>query len=143
MHLGRLLQAKYKSLCPQEVVYGCTILACLISTFTIIGHLFYYNERSLQKYIIRILFMIPVYSVATLGSIMDDENHLMYSAIRDFYEAYVLYTFMQLLIAYLGGYKTLIVHLEFKVSLNPDRANHILETYSVALAFGQGAASAD
>ena len=116
VHFARLLQAKQNSLCPKEIVYGCTIIACLISTLTIIGHLFYYNERSLQKYIIRILFMIPVYSVATLGSIQDDENHLVYSAIRDFYEAYVLYTFMQLLIAYLGGYKTLVVHLEFKVS---------------------------
>jgi hypothetical protein len=42
--------------------------------------------------------MIPVYSMATLGSIQNEENALIYAAIRDFYEAYVLYTFMQLLI---------------------------------------------
>ena len=32
------------------------------------------------------------------------------------YEAYVLYTFMQLLIHFLGGENNLIVHLEFKVT---------------------------
>ena len=31
------------------------------------------------------------------------------------YEAYVLYIFMQLLIHFLGGENSLIVHLEFKV----------------------------
>jgi hypothetical protein len=33
------------------------------------------------------------------------------------YEAYVLYIFMQLLIHFLGGENSLIVHLEFKVSI--------------------------
>lgn len=60
--------------------------------------------------------MIPVYSSATYASIVNPENILIYCAIRDFYEAYVLYTFMQLLIQFLGGEKQLIIHLEFKVS---------------------------
>jgi hypothetical protein len=60
--------------------------------------------------------MIPVYSVATLASITNPSHSLIYAAIRDFYEAYVLYTFMQLLISYLGGFKSLTIHLEFKVS---------------------------
>jgi len=33
------------------------------------------------------------------------------------YEAYVLYIFMQLLIHFLGGENSLIVHLEFKVGI--------------------------
>ena len=44
----------------------CTFFSCLISGLMILGHLCYYNERNLQKYIIRILFMIPVYALATL-----------------------------------------------------------------------------
>ena len=36
------------------------------------------------------------------------------NTIRDFYEAYVLYTFMNLLVQFLGGENSLIVHLEFK-----------------------------
>ena len=62
--------------------------------------------------------MIPVYSFATYASIVNPEHVLIYTAIRDFYEAYVLYTFMQLLIHYLGGEKQLGIHLEFKVSKN-------------------------
>lgn len=60
--------------------------------------------------------MIPVYSGATYASLVNPERILVYCAIRDFYEAYVLYTFMQLLIQYIGGDKQLAIHLEFKVS---------------------------
>ena len=60
--------------------------------------------------------MIPVYSISTYASIVNPEHVLIYCAIRDFYEAYVLYTFMQLLIQYMGGYRSLTVYLEFKVS---------------------------
>jgi hypothetical protein len=82
----------------------------------ILGHLFYYNERNLQKYIIRILFAIPVYSLSTLGAYSNPDHALLWGAIRDFYESYVLYTFMQLLIQYLGGQNALQIHFEFKVS---------------------------
>ena len=60
--------------------------------------------------------MIPVYALATLHSIVNPESMLYCNAIRDFYEAYVLYTFMQLLIQYMGGDNSLQIHLEFKVS---------------------------
>lgn len=87
-----------KDIKTEEYAFITTIISCLISVFTIVGHLFYYNDPKLQKHIIRILFMIPVYSSTTYASITDSKNYLIYSAIRDFYEAYVLYCFMQLLI---------------------------------------------
>ena len=62
--------------------------------------------------------MIPVYSLATLVSFVHPEYELVCAAVRDFYEAYLLYTFMQLLIMYLGGTNALQIHLEFKVSTN-------------------------
>jgi hypothetical protein len=34
--------------------------------------------------------------------------------IRDVYEAYVLYVFMNLLVHFVGGENQLIIHLEFK-----------------------------
>lgn len=59
--------------------------------------------------------MIPVYSSMTwLSIMMPKEEALYYNTIRDIYEAYVLYIFMQLLIHFLGGENSLIVHLEFK-----------------------------
>jgi len=47
-------------------------------------------------------------------SIMMPEDALVFNTIRDMYEAYVLYLFMQLLTCYLGGENQLVVHLEFK-----------------------------
>ena len=76
----------------------CTLVACLVSMGVIVGHLVYYNDKNLQKYIIRILFIIPIYAVTSFLAIQTPENELYYSAIRDFYEAYVLYSFIQLLI---------------------------------------------
>ena len=93
---------------------GCTVLSCMISFSVIIGHLASYTDPTLQKYIIRILFMIPVYALSSYISITNPEKELYCAAIRDFYEAYVLYTFVQLLIAYMGGPAALLVHFEFK-----------------------------
>jgi len=45
---------------------------------------------------------------------MHPELTLTVNTIRDCYEAYVLYIFMQLLVQLLGGENQLIVHLEFK-----------------------------
>lgn len=45
---------------------------------------------------------------------LDKKYFLEYQALRDFYEAYVLYSFTKLLINYLGGDKALLIHLEFK-----------------------------
>lgn len=58
--------------------------------------------------------MIPVYSGATFLSILYPEWTLVCNTVRDIYEAYVLYIFMQLLVQFLGGENSLIVHLEFK-----------------------------
>jgi hypothetical protein len=99
------LSMKSQSLCPEEYVLVATIISCIISGVTILGHLFYYNEQKLQKCIIRILFMIPVYSCISYASVVNPEHVLIYCAVRDFYEAYVIYTFMNLLIQYLGGEK--------------------------------------
>ena len=48
------------------------------------------------------------------------------------YEAYVLYIFMQLLIHFLGGENSLIVHLEFKVCIL--FVSHSIEEDQVAMA---------
>ena len=57
---------------------------------------------------------IQVYSISTWFSIMHPQHIFAVNTIRDFYEAYVLYTFMNLLVQFLGGENSLIVHFEFK-----------------------------
>ncbi|CDW91233.1 UNKNOWN [Stylonychia lemnae] len=104
-----------------EVATACTIASLLISGYQIGCHLANYHEPSLQLYVIRILLMIPVYSTATWLSVMIPKETLLFNTMRDIYEAYVLYIFMKLLIQFLGGENSLIVHLEFKVNTSYDK----------------------
>jgi len=97
-----------------DVASVCTIISLLISGYQIASHMASYTEPHLQLYIIRILMMIPVYSISTWLSLMLPKETLTFNTVRDIYEAYVLYSFMQLLIEYMGGKNTLIVYLEFK-----------------------------
>lgn len=57
-------------------------------------HLCNFYEPQIQLQIIRILLIIPVYSISTLLSILLPEQNLLFNTIRDVYEAYVLYIFM-------------------------------------------------
>jgi hypothetical protein len=52
------------------------------------------------------------------------------------YEGYVLYTFMQLLIHFLGGENSLIVHLEFKVKPHYNISLIFIETHQATMALG-------
>ena len=58
--------------------------------------------------------MIPAYAIQTWLSMKYPKYYLWLNAGRDIYEAYVLYIFMKLLIQYLGGERSIIVHLEMK-----------------------------
>ena len=96
------------------ITWHFPLLACTIAGYQIFQHLRYYSQPAIQIQIIRILSMIPVYSGATFLSILYPEWTLVCNTVRDIYEAYVLYIFMQLLVQFLGGENSLIVHLEFK-----------------------------
>lgn len=89
-------------------------LSILISWSTIMRHLLNYTDPKQQLYIVRILMMIPAYSIETWLSMEYPKYYLWFNAARDIYEAYVLYIFLQLLIQYLGGERIIITHLEMK-----------------------------
>jgi len=78
------------------------ILGSLISVWHISNHLRSLNEPTVQRKIVAILWMIPIFSMTSwLGLVMVSvESYL--SLIKDFYEAYCIYTFLSFLIAVLG-----------------------------------------
>ena len=43
----------------------CAVLASALAVFQIFKHLQYYTEPQFQRYIIRIIFMVPVYSLVS------------------------------------------------------------------------------
>lgn len=60
------------------------------------------TKPSEQRHIIRIVAMIPVYSIISFLSYRFYKEAIYYETIRDCYEAFVLYSFFILLLTYLG-----------------------------------------
>jgi len=67
-----------------------------------------YRKPLLQRYVIRILLMVPIYSAASWASLTSLNVAFWIDPFRDVYEAFTLYTFFQLLINFLGGERSLI-----------------------------------
>lgn len=68
-----------------------------------------YRKPLLQRYVVRILVMVPIYSIASWTSMVSINAAMFLDPIRDIYEAFTIYTFFQLLINYLGGERSLII----------------------------------
>lgn len=92
----------------------CAALAIVISVRHIKNHLNHYVVPRFQLYIVRILAMVPIYSLtAWLALVIKSERAiLILDLVRDCYEAYVIYNFVVLLINYGGGHLHLCRYLE-------------------------------
>ena len=66
-------------------------------------HLSRYTQPAHQRYIIRILFMVPVYAVCSWISLLDRSAGIYLDTLRDCYESWVIYNFLALCLAYVGG----------------------------------------
>ncbi|EFQ33201.1 uncharacterized protein GLRG_08345 [Colletotrichum graminicola M1.001] len=82
-------------------------VAALVATF--LSAMKNYRKPLLQRYVVRILLMVPIYSIASWTSMISIRAAAFLDPIRDIYEAFTIYTFFQLLINYLGGERALIV----------------------------------
>ncbi|KAH6856529.1 organic solute transporter Ostalpha-domain-containing protein [Chaetomium sp. MPI-CAGE-AT-0009] len=92
------------------VVAGvASLVATLMSIVSIWLQTKNYRKPLLQRYVVRILLMIPIYSVASWTSMVSRTAADFLSPIRDIYEAFTIYTFFQLLINYLDGERALII----------------------------------
>ena len=79
------------------------ILAWLLSFIHIRAHMRNNHDTQLRRYVVRILWMVPVYAtVGWLGLLY--RGYVVYlDVIRDFYESYVIWSFLQFCLVYLGG----------------------------------------
>ncbi|KAF8584333.1 DUF300-domain-containing protein [Ramaria rubella] len=69
--------------------------------------------------VIRIMIMIPIYGISSYISLFSLQAAFFIDAIRDIYEAFVIYVFFQLLIAYLGGERSLLILLHGRPPVHP------------------------
>ncbi|OAA81061.1 DUF300 domain protein [Akanthomyces lecanii RCEF 1005] len=86
-----------------------SIVATVVSVLSIWLQAKNYRKPLLQRYVVRILLMVPIYSIASWTSMVSLKAAQFVDPVRDIYEAFTIYTFFQLLINYLGGERSLIV----------------------------------
>jgi len=78
-----------------------TLLSCLISLWHMSSHLRHYYKPEVQRRIMAVLWMVPVYSISSWLSLVLTEYAEIFGGMRDCYEAYAVYTFIAMLIAIL------------------------------------------
>mmetsp|Transcript_48148 Transcript_48148/g.92030 ORF Transcript_48148/g.92030 Transcript_48148/m.92030 type:complete len:492 (+) Transcript_48148:682-2157(+) len=90
----------------------CALIACSTALYEMYNHIRHYNHPTFQRYILRLIFMVPVYSFSSWLSLAQRKNQLYFDTIRDCYEAWVIYNFLSLCMAYVGGPGQVVVHME-------------------------------
>ncbi|KAF5908016.1 transmembrane protein, partial [Clarias magur] len=91
--------------------------ALLITCHQIFMHLRSYTVPNEQRYIIRILFIVPIYafdSWLSLLFISNDQYYVYFDSVRDCYEAFVIYNFLSLSFEYLGGESAIMAEIRGK-----------------------------
>lgn len=79
----------------------CSWLAIFISLYEVLNHFNHFHKPYLQKYIIRIIFMIPIYSINAWLALKFSSLTIYFDTLRECYEAFVIYSFMKYLTNYL------------------------------------------
>ncbi|KFD52992.1 hypothetical protein M513_06108 [Trichuris suis] len=76
-------------------------------------HLRWYTCPSEQRWIVRILFIVPVYAFDSWLSILFFANnvYIYFNTVRDVYEAFVIYSFLSLCYEYLGGESNIMAEI--------------------------------
>lgn len=94
-------------------VWSALILTC----HQIFLHLKNYTVPNEQRYIIRILFIVPIYSFDSWLSLLfigNNQYYVYFNSVRDCYEAFVIYSFLSLCFEYLGGESAIMSEIRGK-----------------------------
>jgi len=90
------------------VAVVAVLLTCVISLSLIVSHLTRYERPEVQKYVVRILFMAPIYSLVALLCLTFRNISPYITIVRDGYEAFTIYNFVKMLYELLGGERAVI-----------------------------------
>jgi Organic solute transporter Ostalpha len=93
------------------------IMVCgtiVLSTRLVYLHLTHWYMPQVQKYVVRILWMVPIYAIQSYLSLRFHNSRVYITSIRDFYEAYVIASFVYYLMELLGGQESIIMILQRK-----------------------------
>lgn len=77
-------------------------------------HLFNYTKPYLQRYIIRILLMVPIYSLNAWIAMILPQAGVYLDSLREMYESFVIYSFMKYLLNFLQYDTNLQQYIDYK-----------------------------
>ncbi|KAK9275649.1 hypothetical protein L1049_022916 [Liquidambar formosana] len=98
---------------PAVIIAGCfAVVAMVLSILLIFQHLRSYTNPAEQKWVVAIIFMVPVYASESIISLWNSRFSLACDILRNCYEAFALYSFWRYLVACLGGEGRVIELLE-------------------------------
>mmetsp|Transcript_10091 Transcript_10091/g.18373 ORF Transcript_10091/g.18373 Transcript_10091/m.18373 type:complete len:335 (+) Transcript_10091:28-1032(+) len=92
----------------------CVLFAVVITLCQIRMQIIWNSNQAMRKHVIRILMMVPVYGIQCYFALVVDNATIYFDALRECYEAVVIYSFVGLLIGFLGGERHLIYVMEQK-----------------------------
>jgi len=95
-----------QSVAGEGIAGVCVWAAILITCHQIYQYLRFYTNPAEQRWIVRILFIVPLYAFSSWLSLLFfsyDNYYVYFYAVRDCYEAFVIYNFLSLCYEYLGG----------------------------------------
>jgi len=103
------------------------VMAVAVSLHLIVMHNRNWTNPLLQRKIVGILWMVPIYAVNSWLSLVFIHSAVYLDMFRDCYEAYVIYLFLALMIAFLGqgnDYKVVEIIEELEPLTHPFPFNH-------------------
>lgn len=105
---------------------GVMVLGTLILSIRLVYlHFTHWYMPNVQKYVIRILWMVPLYAVQSWLSLRFRDARIYIDTVRDLYEAYVISSFLYYLIELLGGQDALIRTLRIIAQNDPQHAEEL------------------
>jgi len=90
------------------------LITVAMSMKLIYHHLNNWYMPDVQKYVVRLLWLVPLYAIQSLLSLLFQDARIYIDTLRDLYEAFVIQSFVYYLMEILGGEDTLVSILEGK-----------------------------
>lgn len=88
-------------------------------------HFTHFYMPNVQKYVVRIILMVPLYAIQSWLSLRFHHARIYINAIRDLYEAFVIASFVYYLIELLGGEEAMVQILLQKARIDPSLNDHL------------------
>ena len=112
-----IIKAAYKRRIDDAAFHSAEVMVIgtiVLSMRLIYLHLTHWYMPDVQKYVVRILWMVPLYSVQSWLSLRFYAARIYIDTARELYEAYVIASFLYYLIELLGGQDAIVETLRRK-----------------------------